>query len=321
MAGSPPPADANDMHTRHSTLARTTVAALVAALSLTLGATAYAQPSTASAALPTPAAATSIVTTLWTQREGVLTRLDAAGLAPYETGAAAELDTAYINDVRCGCDPAKDSHVVLKVVPAVPKSSPKATFFAEVRTTNGRTKAHPWYVVAVTRAAGTWKFAFITFGTNATAPPLPELGTTGVNTPAVNAATYARSSRMASFTAASETAQDEKPTTNSYGATVQGRAKIDGARDGVFGLALSSSKVLSCYTLHVLDTTSLAAGLQQDTAQQQWGGTLAPGNYSSVTVDVATPQCMVGTGAGATPGTLRMQYDDTILGATGVPIA
>jgi hypothetical protein len=194
-------------------------------------------------------------------------------------------------------------------------------FFAEVRTVNGRTQAHPWYVVAVTRSAGSWKLAFITFGTNATAPPLPELGTSGAATPAVTATTSARSSRLAVYGAASETSQHDVPLTNSEGATVQGRDVIRSAKDGVFGLALAPGAVLSCYTLHLLDTTSLARGLKQNAARQQWSPMLAPGVYRRVTVDVAKPQCMVGSGTGSTPGTVRMEYDDTVLGVTGVPLA
>jgi hypothetical protein len=231
---------------------------------------------------------------------------------------AQELDGAYINGVLCGCNSAKDRHPVVSVLPDVPQSSVQPVFFAQIRTTNPRTKQHPWYVVAVARDAGRWKLAFVTLGSYSTAPPIPGLGATAALTPPVTASLHARMTRMATYDAKLVSEQNATPTTNTYGGTVTTVAKIETAKDGVYGLALSSGTLLSCFTLHTLGTTTLAGGLQQDTAQQQWGKTLAPGAYKSVTVDTATPQCMVGSGTGVTPGRLTMQYDDTTLGVTGV---
>ena len=186
------------------------------------------------------------------------------------------------------------------------------------RTTNERTKRHPWYVVPVARDAGRWKLAFVTFGTSATAPPLPELGSSGGYTPRITASMGARMTRLASYSASWSTSHDANVAHTDYGATVRIRSTIEGATDGVFGLSLSSGMVLSCFTLHELGTTTLAGGLLQGAAQRQWSQLLAPGTYRSITVDTATPQCMVGSGAGTPPGRVRMQYDDTIVAVTGV---
>jgi hypothetical protein len=295
------------------------LAVIVASLALTFGGSASADSSRGAGVLPTPAAAKAIVSDLWAQREGALALLNADMLAPYETAAARTIDGAYIQAVNCQCSPAKDAHPALQVIPEVPRSSVQPVFFAEVRTTNDRSKQHPWYVVAVARDAGHWKLAFVTLGSYG-GTPLPELGGSGAPTPGVSAAMHARIARIAAYAATAATTRDGKVRHTDYGATVRTRAAVEAAKDGVYGLSLSSGTVLSCFTLHVLGTTTLAGGLQQGAAQTQWSTLLAPGAYKSITVDAATPQCMVGSGVGTHPGKLRMQYDETIVGVTGVPL-
>jgi hypothetical protein len=306
-----------------STRALTRFALLAAAAASVLplfGAVADASPSRSAVALPAPVAAQTIVSKLWTQREHALAALDPSALGASDTGVAQELDGAYVNAVLCGCNAAKDRHPVVSVLADVPTSSVQPVFFAQVLTTNPRTKQRPWYVVAVAREAGQWKLAFVTLGSYTKAPPIPGLGAKAEPTAPVTASLHARMTRMAIYDARQVSAQDAGSVTNSYGGTVTTVAKIETAKDGVYGLALTSGTLLSCFTLHTLGTTTLAGGLQQDAAQRQWGKTLAPGDYKSVTVDTATPQCMVGTGTGATPGKLTMQYDDTTLGVTGLPM-
>lgn len=159
------------MPTPSSLLARSILlAVVVSSLALTFGGSASAGASRRSATLPTPAAAKAIVSDLWAQREGALALLNADMLTPYETAAARTIDRAYINAVNCQRSPAKDAHPALRVIPEVPQSSVQPVFFAEVRTTNERSKQHPWCVVAVARDAGHWKLAFVTLGSKSALP-------------------------------------------------------------------------------------------------------------------------------------------------------
>jgi hypothetical protein len=316
------PADMGGMRTRTRLLVpMVSLVVLLASISAMFASSASASPTRASAvAMPTPAAARTLVSQLWKQRDGALTLLSANLLPPYETGIARELDDANVSDAACTCQETKDPHPVMQVIPLVPKRSVQPAFFAEVQTTNDRTKQHPWYVVALAPEGGRWKITFVTFATNAAAPPLPELGTAGGYTGAISAATHVRMTRMARFAASSTAAHEAKPTHTQYGATVVRRPTIEPGNDGVYGVALGAGKLLSCFTVHDLATSTLSIGLAQGPEQVQYGPTLAPGTYRSVTVDTATPQCMVGTGSGSAPGTLRMQDGATRLAATGVKL-
>jgi hypothetical protein len=294
---------------------------ILASLSSVTVSSAAASPTRASAvAMPTPAAARTLVSQLWKQRDGALTLLSSNLLTPYETGIARELDDANVSAAACACKDAKGPHPAIEVIPLVPKHSVQPAFFAEIRTTDDQTKQHPWFVVALAPEGGRWKITFVTFATNAAAPPLPELGTAGGYTAAISAATHVRLTRMARFAASSAAAHEAKPTHTKYGATVVRHPTIEPTNDGVYGVSLGAGKLLSCFTLHDLATSTLSIGLAQGPEQVQWGPTLAPGTYRSVTVDTATPQCMVGTGSGSAPGTLRMQDDATQLTATGVKL-
>jgi hypothetical protein len=277
-------------------------------------------PAGGSAGTLTPAAARSIVTRLWLGRETALASLAAALLRPVETAPALAEDQAYVEGVRCGCQPQKDEHTIVAILPEIPRTSPAGTFFAQVRTTNTSVGDHPWYVLAITRAAGTWKIAHVTLGGYKPRPPLSGLGVAAGATAAVSAHDVARMVHVAQREAWWGNTHAHRTSHTNYGATVRARGVIRPGADGVFGLALPGGKVLACYTLHELDTYSLRGGLAQDESRQQWGAQLAPGGYRTVTTDTAEPECAAGAGVGrAVPG-LWLRYTPQVVGVTGTPL-
>jgi hypothetical protein len=269
----------------------------------------------------TPAAARTIVTRLWLRRETALSSLDAGMLAPVETAAAIGEDRAYVEGVRCGCEPQKDGHTIVAILPEIPRTSPEDAFFAQVRTTNATSGDRPWYVLAITYAAGSWKVAYVTFGGYKPGPPLSALGVAAGTTPAVSAHDAARMVHIAQREARWGNSHAHRTSRTTYGATVRARAVVRPGADGVFGLTLPGGKVLACFTLHELDTYSLRGGLAQDDSRRQWGAQLAPGAYRTITADTAEPECAAGTGVGrAVPG-LWLQYTPQRVGVTGTPLA
>jgi hypothetical protein len=312
-------ADRGAMQIRTRVLSRIVPIALAIAVVVAAYCTnAQAATTARTVALPSATQAQQIVAGLWKHREAALTSLDTHALGPIEGGVAIQLDVSYINGVRCSCIDAKDPHPLVSVRPLIPASSVQPSFMAAVRTTNKNTGTHPWYLVAVARQAGTWKLAFVTYATENAALPLPELSDSA-STPAIDAIAHARMTRMAVWQAHATSGLYPKPIVNEYGATVRTRAKVRTTLDGVYGLVLPSGEYLSCFTLHLVATTSMKGGVQQDAGQEEWGKALAPGTYRNVTVDSAVPECMVGTGTGAVPGMLRLQYDTRVVSATGVP--
>ena len=300
-------------------VARWALIAACAAMPLAATAHASAHP-TKQATLPSVEAARTIVSGLWTQREWALTRLDAASISPLEIGSARQQDVAYINGVRCRCEPMKGDHPVTEVVPQVPQTSLQPVFFAQVRTTAVQTGTHPWYVVAVEREGGKWKFAFIVLGGNQSAPPLQKYTHSSGATPGMTSAVNTRIAQLVQNTLQYVTTHNELQFGTDYGASVQRSPELHASIDGVFGLALPSGDVLACYTLHTVDTYTMPGSvLQQGPTQSQWGHQLAPGNYASVTFDSAAPTCVSGTGIGDKAGYLRFNYDNRVVGTKGVP--
>ena len=284
------------------------------------GASTTPAPASGSAGALTPAAARTIVTRLWLGRETALASLAAAMLRPVETAPALAEDQAYVAGVRCGCQPQKDEHTIVAILPEIPRTSPRETFFAQVRTTNTSVGDHPWYVLAITRTAGGWKIAHITVGGYKPRPPLSGLGVAAATTAPVSAHDVARMVHIARREAWWGNTHAHRTSRMSYGATVRARGVVRPGADGVFGLALPGGKVLACFTLHELDTYSLRGGLAQDESRQQWGAQLAPGAYRTVTTDTAAPECAAGTGVGrAVPG-LWLRYTPQLVGVTGTPL-
>ncbi len=272
----------------------------------------------APAALPSPADAASIVRSLWSERETALPGLDIQGLGLFDTGSARRLDAGYVNSVQCGCEQAKEGHAVVKVIPQIPRQSSAPVFFAQVLTHNNADGRRVWYVVAVKRdGAGFWKIAFLTFGGYKAAPPLKSLTKSDGVTPPLSSAISTRINGAANNLVRYQNHKHAAIKT-SYGAVARRRVALQPSVDGIFGLALPSGKVLSCFTLHDLDTYSLKSGLAQGATRSQWGASLPPGAYRSVTVNSANPTCVVGTGVGTKPGLLWMQYDSVVLNTTGV---
>jgi hypothetical protein len=268
--------------------------------------------------LTTPAAR-AIVTRLWLRRERALASLAAGMLPPVETAGALAGDRAYVAGVRCGCEPQKDEHSIVAILPEIPRTSPGDTFFAQVRTTNLTSGDHPWYVLAVTRASGSWKIAHLTVGGYTPRPPLSRLHVAAGATAAVSARDVARMAQIAQREAAWADAHAHRTSHTSYGATVRARGVVRPGADGVFGLALPGGKVLACFTLHELDTYSLPGGLAQNESRQQWGAQLAPGGYRTITVDTAEPECAAGTGVGSAVPGLWLRYTSQRVAVTGAP--
>jgi hypothetical protein len=275
---------------------------------------------TSAAGTLTPAAARTIVTRLWLRRETALRSL-AAGLLPsVETAAAISEDRAYVMSVRCGCGPQKDGHTIVAILPEIPRTSPADTFLAQVRTTNTTSGDHPWYVLAITRAAGTWKIAHLTLGGYKPQPPLAHLGIVAGTTAAVSGHDVARMVHIARREAWWGNTHAHRTSHTSYGATVRARGAVRPGADGAFGLTLPGGRVLACFTLHELDTYSLRGGLAQGDLRRQWGPELAPGGYRTITTDTAEPECAAGAGVGqAVPG-LWLEYAPQVVGVTGTPL-
>jgi hypothetical protein len=268
-----------------------------------------------------PAAATSIVTRLWSRREVALSTLSGAALAQIETAEAAAQDRAYVNDVRCGCAPQKDAHGIVSILPEIPRTSPQHAFFAQVRTQNLSTGDHPWYVLAIVRSAGSWRIAYVTGGGYKPKPPLSGLGVAAGRTAAVTARDRARMVHIAERETAWAGSHGKHVTHTDYGATVRARAGLHVSADGVFGLTLPGGRVLACYTLHELDTYTIPGGLAQNDARQQWGPQLAPGGYRSIVVDSQEPYCAAGSGRGSTVPPYWLDYLQQRVAVTGTPIA
>jgi hypothetical protein len=258
-----------------------------------------------------------VVSALWAQREGALAALDPSQLRRVETGAARAADVGYIASVECGCEPRKDGHQAIDIIPVIPHGS-RRFFFAEVRTTNSSDGRHPWYVIAVTANHNqAWRIAYLTFGAYAKQPPLHRLLGNHQTTAPITAADTRRMTRLAELSARYSNHDGRHHERTSYGATIKVHTVVRPARDGVFGLPLASGKVFSCYTLHDIGIYTLASGLQQNEARQQWGAFLAPGIYRTITIDGARTECAIGTGQNA--GGVWLHYDSQIINTTGVP--
>jgi hypothetical protein len=324
-------ADASSVHFRSSLLARSGLLAVAtASLLLMLGAAAYAQSSrspapltrtlsSANIALPTPAAARSIVSSLWSQRESALASLNTTKIDPLESASAKQQDDDYINSVRCRCERRKDPHPADRVIPQVPKSSVQPVFFAQVHTTNANTREHLWYVVAVERnVAGLWKLAYINLGGYKAAPPLRWLTNSSGYTLQVTAQSRARMTHLADTSVQYAMTHNKLTLRTAYGATIHRRFAVEPGKDGIYGLTLLSDEVLSCFTLHNIETYSLQSGLQQGPSRSQWGHRLPPGIYTSITIDTAAPMCVAGRGVGKTVGVLRLNYEQRAVATTGV---
>jgi hypothetical protein len=293
--------------------------AVATASALILGGAASAQPSSARIALPTPGLAHVIVNTLWDERETALVSLDTAKLEAFEVASAEQQDVSYVNSVRCSCEARKDLHPADAVIAQIPKTSVQPMFFAQVHTINARTHVPVWYVVAVVgNNAGAWKLAYVNLGGDTAAPPLGQLTGSSGYTPPITALSYARMTRLAANSVKHAMAHGKLTDSTEYGATIHTRYTLEVGKDGIFGLTLPSGDVLSCFTLHGIDTYSLPSGLQQGPTQSQWGHLLAPGIYKSITADSAAPMCVTGNGVGDATGAFRFSYDQREITTTGV---
>jgi hypothetical protein len=303
------------------------LALLTAIVSLLLAwASAQAQVTAASptraasnAALPSPAAAQAIARRLWSRREAALEALSTARLAPIDTASAKLLDTAYIGSVLCKCELQKDRHPADTIAVQVPRTSVKPAFFAEVRTTNA-TNRHPWYLLAIERTHGAWKIGLVAWAGYTLTPPMLAITRSNAVTPALSAGSYVRIANLARASIGYAKTHAKLVDHTSYGATIHIRPELHPAADGVYGLAVPGGKVFSCFTIHSIETYSLAGGLTQNAAKTQWGPLLPEGGYKTITVDNAAPTCTLGTGVGNVTGALRFTYDLRVVATTGVPV-
>src|SRR6266550_6025947 len=197
--------------------------ALVVAIALIVCASAAAHP-TQSAGLPTVADARTIVNTLWTMRETAFAAQDTARIDAIETASARQLDDAYLGWIACKCDPPKAPLSLGQVIPQIPRGSAQPFFLAQVRTTDEVTRRPVWHVVAVERdASGTWKLAFVSWGSYKAAPPLQSVTRSSGYTAAVTAQAHARMIQLAVATAADISARTPHLASTSWGATIHQR--------------------------------------------------------------------------------------------------
>jgi hypothetical protein len=277
------------------------LAVVLALLSLT--APAYAHESrgdsttrsVSQAVLPTPAAAQSIVRTLWFRREVALAQSDPSTIDTFATASAKAHDLTYMRLRRCRCEKSIGEHPIDEVVLQIPKASIRPVFFAEVHTTNASSGLRVWYVVAVEHVrSGAWKFAFVSWGgsgEDATAPFLP-FTKSSEYTPPVTAEALARIQRQA------KAVVHANPTTRTKeGVVIRSRGTMGPQAEGVYGVPLPSGQVISCFTWHVIGTYTYPGGvLVQRAAKLSWGPLIKPGTYASITLDNAMAECTVGTG-------------------------
>jgi hypothetical protein len=267
----------------------------------------------------TPTIAREIATRLWSSREQALSALDATQLSAIETGAAVAGDAAYIRGAQCGCEPHKAEHALVRVVPLIARGA-RTSFIAQVQTTNNVDGSHPWYVIGLTAdATGAWRIGLVTFGWYKPAPPMHALTTADGYTPAVLSRDTLRFVRLAQLGIRYQGGHNSGTSQMSYGATVTSHDLLRPA-DGIYGLRLASGKEFVCFTVHQIDTYSMATGLAQNDARQQWGALLAPGAYRAIRVDNAESICDVGSRAGANPGSVWLQYQPQVVGTTGTPL-
>jgi len=262
--------------------------------------------------MPSQAHAARIVRELWTMRENVIDRLDAPGFASLEIGAAQAIDSSYVRFVLCGCNQPKAGHQLQRVIPIVPASSSDGTFMAEVQTINSATDERPWYILGFRRVHGQWKIAFITLAGYKAQPPV-QLPTTHGLGPSTRA-THAGITRMATGAARYAASQGPANSKTTYGASVHTQILVRPQSDGVFGADIGHGLLLGCYTVHQIDTYSMASGLSQDAGQHNWGPQLLPGAYSRIRTDTAVSVCDLGKPAA---NTRIAQYDSQQITATG----
>jgi hypothetical protein len=264
------------------------------------------------AKMPSPADATRVVRELWTQRENTIGRNDADGFGEMEAGAAQAIDSSYVQFVICGCNTPKAEHTLLRVLPIIPRTSANGSFMAEVQTLNTTTGERPWYIIGMTREAGAWKIGFITFGWCKKQPPLRLPKTVNGYMPPLTAATRKRIQQLAAADV-KVSMRAGTHTKTGYGADVR-TTTIVRPGEGLFGIDLRNGRVLGCYTVHTLDTYSMAGGLNQDSGQHNWGPKLKPGVYGKILTDTAHSVCDSGK-----PGAVYRvaQYDLQQVAASG----
>jgi hypothetical protein len=248
-------------------------------------------------ALPTTASARSIVTSLWSRREAALAALSVHGLLPIERASAKQFDTAYVTNVLCECEPQKDRHPAIAVLVQVPAQTVKPTFFAEVRTSAHQ--RHPWYLVTIERDRGTWKIALVAFGGYGAAPPLHALTNSNGRMPPVTGRAYARMTHLANASLAYGKAHSKRLDRTSYGATVRIRREMHPVDAGIYGLALPAGKVLSCFTMHSVETYSLPAVCRRTRRARSGGMCSHPGSTRPSQSTMRFP-CARSAGASAT---------------------
>ncbi len=136
----------------------------------------------------------------------------------------------------------------------------------------------------------------------------------GTYTPAVSAEAEARIVRQAMLVAGPNPVYrtDE-------GMVVRSRGAVMPAKAGIYGLALPSGDVLSCYTWHTFGTITYPGHvLVQRAPDYIWGRQLRPGTYTSIKVHKAVARCVAGPEGKRAPY-WRMEDAERAVSITGVP--
>jgi hypothetical protein len=265
--------------------------------------------------LPTPDEARQIVGQLWNQRETTLSPFASGNVGSTDTGALAAYDSGFLQYVLCGCAEPKAGHALSKVVPLVPKSAPDDEFLAAVLTHNSTTRQPVWYIVGVRKdGKGIWRLGLLTYVSEGARPLQVPLDAGGY-APAVTSGGYARLLHTATVnTHAAQRGLHMKVRHTAYGAAVRSGLALHLQKDGIFGYVLPTGRPLVCYTVHEEDRYSLPGGLAQDDSRRNWGPLLAPGAYSSITIDSAQSVCDLGSRRLA-------QYDPQHVAVTGASLS
>lgn len=292
------------------------VFALLALAVLTAAGTASAR-AQGSTSLPSLTDAHMIVTSLWNNRETALAAQDHSALAATETSSALAQDASYLRSVACGCEPVRQPTNLDRALPQIPKSAARPVFFAQVHVTAGLRQTPEWYVVAVASVGGRWKLAFVDRGGTAPAPPLQALTKSSGLTAAQTASVQSQLVRVARTSVRQALARTHRVQQMSWGGIDRNIFTLEPQKDGIYGLALPGGQVLSCFTVHSIDTYSMPGGTLQQGPQAQWGHQLAVGTYRSITSDTAMPLCATGSGAANGASVVRFQNDERTMSTTG----
>ena len=300
-------------------------------LILSVSTTAQASTAPAAAQVISPAAAVAVVDAMWPQREQALAGDDQAVTDRLETGVAREYDDAITADDlglhERSLRIVRPHGPVRVFVP--PETGYPADFLAEVETSEYETPSVQWTEMMIFTEAAPGAPWLLAFDTGYAGPLVQEPVRTagGLDAAAPKLGWIAPASvgpMLASYWQHWKDDRSPPPGTvfapgywttehgrNDIATTKQGGVSSDcgcrrwvtyrsDARDGVYQFAFTPTAGyplldLVCSTVRYSDVARPLAGqtLYQNPARTNWGGTLPPGNYSSITSEGLRQTCVI----------------------------